>query len=98
MILVRVRLRPSYFDEIAKTNILFISSCCAKPDAEVVLGPLFDGLFDSSVVQLGFMENSKKRRPLLSGAATSAHLSARLWTQASKPALTDSSLAMKIPV
>ena len=61
-------------------------------------GRLFDGLFDSSVVQLGFMENSKKRRLLLSGAATSAHLSARLWTQASKPALTDSSLAMKIPV
>ena len=67
---------------------------CQKSDAEMVLGPfvcLLVWFFSSSFRSLD-IENSSRRRLLLCLAPRRVHF-ARSWTQASKPALTDSNLA-----
>ena len=72
------------------------ASCCAKSNAEMVLGPFVCLLvcFISSSVRLLDIEYSSQRRLLLCLAPRRVHF-ARPSTQASKPALTDCSLAPK---
>ena len=98
---MRIRLRALHFVQVAKTNLVSLceskqASCCAKSDAEMVPGPfvcLLVGFFSSSVRFLN-MKNSSQRRLLLLLCLVPRRVRfARPWTQASKPALTDSSPA-----
>ena len=92
LILTRVRFRASRFGQVAKT----ISRSCESKQAscaEMGSGQLFFCSCDSEIRFLD-SESSRQRRLLPHLAPRRVH-SAPPWTQASKPALTDSSPAAK---
>ena len=98
-----IRFRASHFGQSGgKTNLVRLSkskqaSYGAKRTRRWYPGHLFVCSWDSSAVQLGFLdiENSSQHRLLLLCLAPRRVRFARRWTQTSKPALTDSSLAAK---
>ena len=100
---MQVQFRPLYFSEVAKNKspfFLFVQNAAGfllfeigRGDGTWAICCLLVRLFISSVRFLG-IENSSQRRLLLCLAPRRVHF-ARPWTQASKPALTDSSLATK---
>ena len=103
LILMQVQFRPLYFSEVAKNKspfFLFVQNAAGfllfeigRGDGTWAICCLLVRLFISSVRFLG-IENSSQRRLLLCLAPRRVHF-ARPWTQASKPALTDSNLAAK---
>ena len=89
---MRIRFRASDFGLVAKIKLSRAKSKQTSR-AEIMFGSFFFCSCDSAVRFLD-SENSSQRRLLLRPAPRRAHF-ARPWTRASKPTLTDSSLAAK---
>ena len=96
---MRIRFRASDFGEVAKNKSRSCKSkqaSFAKPDAEMVLGSFV--LFARVIQQLGFWIEKIQTKAdycyVWHREETRRVRFARPWTQASKPALTDASLAV----
>ena len=89
---MRIQFRVSDFGQVAKANVVRATSKRGLCEIDCGDGARVIWLFPRVMQQLGFWTQKKtlsqRRLLLMSGAAPS-----RPWTQASKPALTNSSLA-----